>query len=296
VSQNDPIPTKERIKEEVRSQLGEGEMLEEFVEFTEEYKQGNVSVSSGSLGATKAKLNELQQRHGEMSKYENAWKGAYQAGLDELNNELQSPKAGSDSPLQVDEDLYDHKKPNAERESLLRPGTIQNDKYGEYGYGAGKGIDVYERAAKEDPDLVHFQVDKDTEDYGHPRQRTQMEITAARSLLTHKEPAYKQAMKENDDMMTSLNELNFQTEQQNSQIMQARGKGGPGFVIEKNPRKPEVSFTDLKKEKQYELMRKDVGYARGAVPLLPCAELSVYSVPVPRAHSGRLPSFSSVLT
>ena len=38
VDKNDPIPSKDRIKEEVRSVLGDEKVVEEFVEFTEEYK------------------------------------------------------------------------------------------------------------------------------------------------------------------------------------------------------------------------------------------------------------------
>ena len=40
-------------------------------------------------------------------------------------------------------------------------------------------------------------------------QRTQMDILAARKIYGQKESSYNQTMKDNEGLMTSLNELNF---------------------------------------------------------------------------------------
>ena len=93
-----------------------------------------------------------------MRKFENAERATYQKHLEMLD--ISSTGGRSDSSLQMNKDLFDQKKLNAERESMLYPGTFAKDKYGEYGYAAGEGIDSYEKAAKDDPDLGYFEVDK----------------------------------------------------------------------------------------------------------------------------------------
>lgn len=201
VSQNDPLPSKDRIKEEVKSIMGDEKAVDEFVEFTEEYKQGNVSISSGSFGATKRVEKNVMKAHQNMTEIENEALGVLKKYKDDLSC------GESDSSLQMNKDLYDQKKLNAERESLLHPGTIAKDKYGEYGYNTGEGVENYEKAVKDDPELRFFDVNKNTQ-YGKPVQRTQMEILAAK--MSHEnQSSYKRTLMENDGLMDSLNELNF---------------------------------------------------------------------------------------